>query len=56
MLKQVGSIYAQTKEEMNNLEKCLKTEGYDIAFDTETGGIIIKEVEESENESENKTV
>ena len=49
-LKQVGSIYARTEEEMKNLEAALEKAGYKIAFDSPTGGTILKEVNKIESE------
>lgn len=50
-LKQIGSIYARTEEEMKNLEACLAKAGYKIAFDSPTGGAIVKEVDKVELEN-----
>lgn len=53
MLKQIGQIYTHSESEMKELEECLKAGGFQVAFEIPTSGVIVKEVEGFESESEN---
>ena len=45
MLKTIGSMYTNTKEEFTNLVTILENAGYEVAYINELQGTIIKEVE-----------
>lgn len=52
MLKVYGGIYSNTKDDFDVMAKALSNEGFQIAYQNETSGTVIKEVQtldESEN-------
>lgn len=52
MLKVFGHIYANTKEDFADVANSLVREGYMIAYEAETSGSVIKEVESLNGEDE----
>lgn len=50
MLKMYGNIYGQTVEDFNAIKEALEAEGFQIAYQTEVAGAVVKEVESVENE------
>ena len=54
MLKIYGQIYSNSKEDFDVLTNALRDNGFDIAYQSETNGTVVKEVTslvESENQS-----
>ena len=54
MLKIYGQIYSNSKEDFDVLTNELRDNGFDIAYQSETNGTVVKEVAslaESENQS-----
>lgn len=54
MLKIYGQIYSSSKEDFDVLTNALRDNGFDIAYQSETNGTVVKEVTslvESENQS-----
>lgn len=54
MLKIYGQIYSNSKEDFDVLTNALRDNGFDIAYQSETNGTVVKEVAslaESENQS-----
>jgi len=52
MLKVYGNLYGNVKEDFDALVSALTREGFEIAYQSETNGTVIKEVQtldESEN-------
>ncbi len=59
MLKVYGSAYSDKKENFEEIVKVLEAGGFEIAYNFENSGTIIKEVTnfaEDDDESENKSV
>jgi hypothetical protein len=52
MLKNFGSIFSNVKENFDEIEKALNDNGFEIAHDTETSGVIVKEVASLNGEDE----
>lgn len=52
MLKNFGSVYSNVKESFDEIEKALNDNGFEIAHDTETSGVIVKEVASLNGEDE----
>lgn len=52
MLKDFGSIFSNVKENFDEIEKALNDNGFKIAHDTETSGVIVKEVASLNGEDE----
>ena len=50
MLKMCGSIYGQTKEDFETFRDILEKAGYQIAYQSQTGGAIIEEVEDADEQ------
>ena len=52
MLKVFGTLYGNVKEDFDAMVKALTNDGFQIAYQSETNGTVIKEVQtldESEN-------
>lgn len=54
MLKVVGNIYGSDVTTFEELKEVLEREGYEVAYQTDMSGVVVKEVE-SLAESENQT-
>ena len=57
MLKVLGSVYGNTKEEFDEILKPLTDKGYIPGYNSDTSAMILKEVNsltENENESEDQ--
>lgn len=52
MLKVFGHIYANTKEDFEQVANALEREGYQIAYEGEMNGSVIKEVNSLNGEDE----
>ena len=52
MLKAYGNIFSDSKEKLEEITAPLKAAGFDIAYQSEIGGIIVKEVEDEPETSE----
>lgn len=52
MLKNFGNVYGTTKENLDEIERALNDNGFEIAHDTETSGVIVKEVATLNGEDE----
>jgi hypothetical protein len=52
MLKDFGNIFANSKENFAEIERALNDNGFEIAHDTETSGVIVKEVATLNGEDE----
>ena len=48
MLKVYGGVYANTKEEFEVLKQAIENDGFTVAYNSETSGTIIKEVQSLE--------
>ena len=44
MLKVIGNVYGNDKEAMAELTRVLTNSGYTIAYQNDTSGVVIKEV------------
>ena len=53
MLKVFGHIYANDKNDFELLTNALENDGYQIAYEGETSGSIIKEVQSLNGDDEN---
>lgn len=56
MLKMYGNLYATEKSDFDEVVNALKKEGFDIAYQADIAGVIIKEVgnlEHDEHEDQN---
>lgn len=60
MLKVYGTAYSDKKENFDEIVKVLEAGGFEVAYNFENSGTIIKEVrtlnEDDDNESENESV
>lgn len=45
MLKVIGNLYSDTKDEFEEIATTLKNAGYQIAYISDRNGTVIKEVE-----------
>lgn len=54
MLKVLGSIYGNTKEDLDKILKPLTDEGYVPGYNTETSVMILENVESLNDESEDQ--
>lgn len=55
MLKVMGTVYTDRKDDLDEIVRALKAKGLDVAYVSVTTVSVVKEVE-SLNESENQTV
>lgn len=46
MLKVIANLYSDSKENFNEVAEILKDNGYSIAYNSESSGIVILETEE----------
>lgn len=53
MLKMYGNLYATEKSDFDEVVNALKREGFDIAYQSDIAGVIIKEVGNLDNEDQN---
>lgn len=53
MLKMYGNLYATEKSDFDEVVNALKKEGFDIAYQADIAGVIIKEVNNLEHEDQN---
>lgn len=44
MLKVLANLYSSNKEGFEEIVRSLKSLGYDVALETDTNGVIVKEV------------
>lgn len=54
MLKVYGNAYSDNKENFKEIVDALEREGFEIAYSYENSGIIMKEVQSLNDESENQ--
>jgi len=54
MLKVFGHIYANTKEDFEQVANALEREGYQIAYEGEMNGSVIKDVASLNGDEENE--
>ena len=52
MLKVFGGIYANTKEDYEVLKNAIEDNGFEVAYNSETSGTIIKEVQSLEDNAD----
>lgn len=53
MLKCYGTLYANNKEELNEILAVLEHEGFQLAYTNNAGGNIVKEVPDQEENNQN---
>ena len=53
MLKMLATVYANEKADFDEVIDSLENDGYVIAYQTETSGIVMKEVNSLESNNQN---